>query len=304
MASPGATTTTTVATDAAAVTFSEPLVPSAEDDDNTDDDTTQAIATPKRFLYWGLFAQTEGMVLFCLAMMALCIAFVSMREMVLGLSPEDVKEGDTPGFVLLVFIVSSLVVVMLFLFRVWRKHSRQQRALFKQQQKQLNSISNNNHSETTARDQEYALAHDTESTIWIFSLGHLVRHTAIEFMLASSWALAIVIYAMIRNVTIKDNLPTWADLGIAYVLLFIMYSVCVRWYNPVQRCSQKLADLKIPTGRELLLMMFHLGCASLAFHCFTVLVDDMQDNFGWVVVQFLTILIGLAFLSSLIPKLP
>ena len=275
-------------------TLAEPLVFS--DQDNAA--ARLASVSPKRFLYWGLFAKPEGMVLYCVAMMALCTAFVSLREMFVGLSPEDVEEGDTPGFVLAIFIVSSLLVVGLFFFRVWRKYSWQQRILQEQQ------MDNSSNSQNTARDEESPFSQGTQSSTWIYSWGYLCKHTAIEFTLASSWALAIITYSTVRRATIKDNLRVWVDLCIAYALLFIMFSACVRWYNPVQRYSEQLADLKIPAGKGVALMMFHLGCASLAFHCFTVIIDDMHDDFWWAMLQFLAMVIGLAFLSNLIPRVP
>ena len=294
-------TTPTTQIPTTTVMLAEPLVYSEEDNAAA----AQAAETPTSFLYWGLFAKTEEVVLFCVALWALCMAFVSLREMVVGLSAEDVEEGDTPGFVLAVFIASSLVVVGLFLFRVWRKHSRQQRTL-QQQQLQMNPMENSSNSENTLGDEESPSSQPATSAAvassWIYSWGYLCKHTAIEFTLASSWAMSIIVYATVRRETIKDNLPGWADLCIAYTLLFVMFSVCVRWYNPVQRYSQQLANLKIPTGKGIALMMFHLGCASLAFHCFTVIIDDMHDNFWWAMLQFGIMVIGLAFLSNLIPQ--
>lgn len=272
--------------------LAEPLVFLEEDNAAS----RMAAATPRRFLYWGLFAKPEGMVLFCIAMMALCIAFVSLREMVVGLSPEDVEEGDTPGFVLIIFVVSSLLVVILFFVRVWRKHARQQRILLQEQQ-----MNNNSNSQTRDEESPSSL-NTTSSTTWIYSWGYLCKHTAIEFTLASSWALAIIVYSTVRRATIQEHLPVWVDLGLAYALLFIMFSACVRWYNPVQRYSEQLANLKIPTGQGIALMMFHLICASLAFHCSTVIIDDMHDDFWWALLQFFAMVIGLAFLSNLIPR--
>lgn len=215
-------------------------------------------------------------------------------------SDEDDWDDDDLRLCAILFGSSLVVMILIFPFRVWRKHSRQLQ-IGKQQQTEKEILVDDAESPSFIEVVAASDGTDTDTgTDNSHSWKYLCRHTAIEYAIVSTWTLVIVLPIALFSMTNKNRQHPWTYMSISYLFLFGAFALCTYWYEPVQRLSKKLVNLELLDTKGVGLLMFHHACAMVVLVSLSAIRQLTVDEPPWWWVPMHLLIVGVGFILILI----
>ena len=212
---------------------------------------------------------------------------------------QEDSDEDIDWKLFAIMLASSVaVVILMFVFRVWRKHARP-RLPEQDEEDKSDSLATPTGIEIDTTGIETHLPIPEIRNSWKY----LCRHTAMEFAIVSMWSLVSLLRVVFYGTT-HNGISPWLSMSISYTTLFGAFGLCTYWYRPVQRYSQRLARRELLDQRGLGLLMFHLGCAAVV----SVSSSDIrhltvdQPPWWWLPLHFLVVIAGVTLILVCVPR--